>query len=144
MSCGYYRLLVLVELLLWENGFLMTIKGGCGYGRTRRSPRHDPCEGTPVVGVVPHPCHSPVPLLSLRYSGIGPNLDLLDQTGCRLAEFAGSLGLPFEFKAVEGRIGEIRDDGVDEGLWRIRRWGRRRFWGGLWRRCINIRRCTTR
>ncbi|GAB2259780.1 hypothetical protein Droror1_Dr00010635 [Drosera rotundifolia] len=52
-------------------------------------------------------------LLSLRLTGIGPNLGLLDQTGCRLAEFAGSLGLPFEFKAVEGRIGEIRDDDVD-------------------------------
>ncbi|GAB2279735.1 hypothetical protein Dimus_014375 [Dionaea muscipula] len=51
----------------------------------------------------------PRKVLSVRVTGIGSSVDLLDQTGQRLAEFARSLGLPFEFNTVEGRIGEIRD-----------------------------------
>uniref|UniRef100_A0A7C8ZB64 Uncharacterized protein n=1 Tax=Opuntia streptacantha TaxID=393608 RepID=A0A7C8ZB64_OPUST len=49
--------------------------------------------------------------LSVRVTGFGPCSELLSQTGKRLAEFAESLGLPFEFNPVEGKIGNLADPG---------------------------------
>ncbi|KAJ7533840.1 hypothetical protein O6H91_13G067100 [Diphasiastrum complanatum] len=43
----------------------------------------------------------------LRISGIGASMDELEQTGMRLAEFARSLNLPFEFNAVARRIDDF-------------------------------------
>ncbi|XP_071685290.1 scarecrow-like protein 23 [Lolium perenne] len=44
--------------------------------------------------------------LSLRVTGLGASLDVLQPTGRRLANFAASLGLPFEFHPIEGKIGK--------------------------------------
>ena len=49
----------------------------------------------------------PRKLGSVRVTGFGPSSELLNQTGYRLAEFAASLGLPFQFNALEGKIGEM-------------------------------------
>ncbi|CAK9151470.1 unnamed protein product [Ilex paraguariensis] len=46
---------------------------------------------------------------SLRITGIGSSMELLDSTGRRLGAFASSLGLPFEFHPLEGKIGNIVD-----------------------------------
>lgn len=46
---------------------------------------------------------------SMRITGFGASSDLLESTGRRLADFASSLGLPFEFQPLEGKIGEIKD-----------------------------------
>ncbi|KAG6600448.1 Scarecrow-like protein 23, partial [Cucurbita argyrosperma subsp. argyrosperma] len=46
---------------------------------------------------------------SLRISGFGSSSELLQSTGQRLADFATSLGLPFEFHPVEGKIGNLTD-----------------------------------
>ncbi|KAL6656787.1 hypothetical protein ACP70R_004567 [Stipagrostis hirtigluma subsp. patula] len=46
---------------------------------------------------------------SLRITGLGASLDVLEATGRRLADFAASLGLPFEFHPVEGKIGHVPD-----------------------------------
>ncbi|KAL6856126.1 hypothetical protein ACP4OV_018928 [Aristida adscensionis] len=46
---------------------------------------------------------------SLRVTGLGASLDVLEATGRRLADFAASLGLPFEFQPVEGKIGHVPD-----------------------------------
>lgn len=47
--------------------------------------------------------------LSLRVTGLGASLDVLQATGRRLADFAASLGLPFEFHPIEGKIGHVAD-----------------------------------
>jgi hypothetical protein len=47
--------------------------------------------------------------LSLRVTGLGASLDVLEATGRRLADFAASLGLPFEFQPIEGKIGHVAD-----------------------------------
>ncbi|CAN6199479.1 unnamed protein product [Urochloa humidicola] len=46
---------------------------------------------------------------SLRITGLGASLDVLEATGRRLADFAASLGLPFEFRPIEGKIGHVPD-----------------------------------
>ncbi|GJN11332.1 hypothetical protein PR202_ga29515 [Eleusine coracana subsp. coracana] len=46
---------------------------------------------------------------SVRVTGLGASLDALEPTGRRLADFAASLGLPFEFRPVEGKIGHVPD-----------------------------------
>lgn len=48
---------------------------------------------------------------SLKVTGFGSSYDLLESTGRRLADFASSLGLPFEFNPVEGKIGGLSDVG---------------------------------
>ncbi|XP_060189418.1 scarecrow-like protein 23 [Lycium barbarum] len=51
----------------------------------------------------------PKKLHSFKITGIGSSMELLESTGRRLTEFANSFGLPFEFKPVEGKIGNITD-----------------------------------
>ncbi|KAA8524208.1 hypothetical protein F0562_010632 [Nyssa sinensis] len=46
---------------------------------------------------------------SMRITGFGSSIELLEATGRRLADFANSLGLPFEFHPLEGKIGNITD-----------------------------------
>ncbi|KAJ7958876.1 Scarecrow-like protein [Quillaja saponaria] len=46
---------------------------------------------------------------SMRITGLGSSSELLESTGRRLADFASSLGLPFEFHPLEGKIGNITD-----------------------------------
>ncbi|XP_021690734.1 scarecrow-like protein 23 isoform X2 [Hevea brasiliensis] len=46
---------------------------------------------------------------SMRITGFGSSSELLESTGKRLADFANSLGLPFEFHPVEGKIGNVTD-----------------------------------
>lgn len=46
---------------------------------------------------------------SIRITGVGSSLQLLEATGRRLTDFAGSFGLPFEFVPLEGKIGNITD-----------------------------------
>ncbi|KAF3445086.1 hypothetical protein FNV43_RR14779 [Rhamnella rubrinervis] len=46
---------------------------------------------------------------SMRVTGFGSSSELLESTGRRLADFASSLGLPFEFHPLEGKIGSITD-----------------------------------
>ncbi|CAN1259905.1 Scarecrow-like protein 23 [Linum perenne] len=46
---------------------------------------------------------------SMRITGFGSSTELLESTGRRLADFASSLGLPFEFHPVEGKIGSVTD-----------------------------------
>ncbi|KAM7259180.1 hypothetical protein ACFE04_014921 [Oxalis oulophora] len=46
---------------------------------------------------------------SLRITGLGSSSELLESTGRRLADFATSLGLPFEFHPLEGKIGNLTD-----------------------------------
>ncbi|VFQ70430.1 unnamed protein product [Cuscuta campestris] len=46
---------------------------------------------------------------SIRITGVGSSTELLESTGRRLAEFATSLGLPFEFRPLEGKIGNVTD-----------------------------------
>lgn len=46
---------------------------------------------------------------SLKITGLGPSMEVLESTGRRLGEFASSLGLPFEFHPVEGKIGNVKD-----------------------------------
>ena len=53
----------------------------------------------------------PKKIQSLRISGFGSSSDLLQSTGRRLADFATSLGLPFEFHPVEGKIGNLTNPG---------------------------------
>lgn len=48
---------------------------------------------------------------SVRITGFGSSMDLLHSTGRRLSDFANSLGLPFEFQPVEGKIGNVSDLG---------------------------------
>ncbi|KAI8526705.1 hypothetical protein RHMOL_Rhmol12G0016300 [Rhododendron molle] len=60
----------------------------------------------------------PKKIRSIRITGVGSSIELLESTGRRLAEFASSFGLPFEFHPVEGKIGNITDLsqlGVREG-----------------------------
>ncbi|KFK32985.1 hypothetical protein AALP_AA6G314400 [Arabis alpina] len=49
----------------------------------------------------------PRKLRSIRITGFGSSSDLLASTGRRLADFAASLSLPFEFHPIEGKIGNI-------------------------------------
>lgn len=46
---------------------------------------------------------------SMRITGVGSSMELLEATGRRLADFASSLGLPFEFQPLEGKVGNITD-----------------------------------
>ncbi|XP_058107307.1 scarecrow-like protein 23 [Magnolia sinica] len=46
---------------------------------------------------------------SLRITGFGTSAELLNATGKRLSDFACSLGLPFEFNPLEGKIGNVAD-----------------------------------
>ncbi|TKY67791.1 Scarecrow protein 23 [Spatholobus suberectus] len=46
---------------------------------------------------------------SMRITGFGSSSELLESTGRRLADFASSLGLPFEFFPVEGKIGSVTE-----------------------------------
>ncbi|XVF81669.1 hypothetical protein PTKIN_Ptkin15bG0173800 [Pterospermum kingtungense] len=46
---------------------------------------------------------------SMRITGFGSSSELLELTGKRLADFASSLGLPFEFHPLEGKIGNVTD-----------------------------------
>lgn len=46
---------------------------------------------------------------SVRITGFGSSSELLESTGRRLADFAMSLGLPFDFNPLEGKIGNIID-----------------------------------
>ncbi|KAJ4902621.1 Scarecrow-like protein 23 [Raphanus sativus] len=48
----------------------------------------------------------PRKLRSIRITGFGPSSDILASTGRRLADFAASLSLPFEFHPVVGKIGK--------------------------------------
>ncbi|KAD4983157.1 hypothetical protein E3N88_19828 [Mikania micrantha] len=47
---------------------------------------------------------------SLKITGVGSSIELLEATGVRLHDFANSLGLPFEFVPLEGKIGNISSD----------------------------------
>ncbi|XP_010448131.1 PREDICTED: scarecrow-like protein 23 [Camelina sativa] len=49
----------------------------------------------------------PRKLRSIRITGFGSSSDLLASTGRRLADFASSLNLPFEFHPIEGKIGNL-------------------------------------
>uniref|UniRef100_A0A1J3HSI8 Scarecrow-like protein 23 n=1 Tax=Noccaea caerulescens TaxID=107243 RepID=A0A1J3HSI8_NOCCA len=51
----------------------------------------------------------PRKLRSIRITGFGCSSDLLASTGRRLADFAASLALPFEFHPIEGKIGNLID-----------------------------------
>ncbi|KAL3502396.1 hypothetical protein ACH5RR_036845 [Cinchona calisaya] len=51
----------------------------------------------------------PRKIKSLKITGLGSSIELLESTGRRLSEFAASLGLPFEFNPVEGKIGNVKD-----------------------------------
>lgn len=53
----------------------------------------------------------PRKIKSLKVTGLGSSIELLESTGRRLAEFANSLGLPFEYNPVEGKIGNVKDLG---------------------------------
>lgn len=53
----------------------------------------------------------PRKIKSLKITGLGSSMELLESTGRRLSEFASSLGLPFEFNPVEGKIGNVKDLG---------------------------------
>ncbi|KAG6621181.1 hypothetical protein I3843_04G070400 [Carya illinoinensis] len=46
---------------------------------------------------------------SMRVTGFGSSSELLDSTGKRLGDFATSLGLPFEFHPLVGKIGNLKD-----------------------------------
>ncbi|XWS47451.1 hypothetical protein CRYUN_Cryun14cG0153000 [Craigia yunnanensis] len=48
-------------------------------------------------------------IISMRITGFGSSSELLELTGKRLADFATSLGLPFEFHPLEGKIGNVTD-----------------------------------
>ncbi|XP_074564400.1 scarecrow-like protein 23 [Curcuma longa] len=52
---------------------------------------------------------SAVKLHSLRLTGVGSSIELLEATGRRLSDFAEALGLPFEFRPLEGKIGNLAD-----------------------------------
>ncbi|XP_010436142.1 PREDICTED: scarecrow-like protein 23 [Camelina sativa] len=49
----------------------------------------------------------PRKLRSIRITGFGSSSELLASTGRRLADFASSLNLPFEFHPIEGKIGNL-------------------------------------
>ncbi|XP_042515895.1 scarecrow-like protein 23 [Macadamia integrifolia] len=46
---------------------------------------------------------------SMRITGVGSSIELLEATGRRLSDFANSLGLPFEFQPLEGKVGNVTD-----------------------------------
>lgn len=46
---------------------------------------------------------------SMRITGFGSSSELLESTGRRLADFAKSLSLPFDFNPLEGKIGNVSD-----------------------------------
>ncbi|CAK9221896.1 unnamed protein product [Sphagnum troendelagicum] len=47
------------------------------------------------------------PPQSVRITGLGTSMELLEATGKRLSDFAQTLGLPFEYIAVADRIGNV-------------------------------------
>ncbi|XP_019059486.1 PREDICTED: scarecrow-like protein 23 isoform X3 [Tarenaya hassleriana] len=51
----------------------------------------------------------PRKLRSVRITGFGSSSVLLASTGRRLADFAASLDLPFEFNPVEGKLGDLTE-----------------------------------
>ncbi|KAL6988282.1 Scarecrow-like protein 23 [Sarracenia purpurea var. burkii] len=51
----------------------------------------------------------PKKIRSMRITGVGSSIELLEATGRRLADFASSLDLPFEFHSLEGKVGNITD-----------------------------------
>ncbi|KAK4801359.1 hypothetical protein SAY86_021846 [Trapa natans] len=53
----------------------------------------------------------PQKIRSMRVTGFGPSLELLQSTGRQLADFASSFGLPFEYTPIEGKIGSLTDPG---------------------------------
>ncbi|KAG5151588.1 hypothetical protein JHK84_028060 [Glycine max] len=53
---------------------------------------------------------------SVKITGFGSSSELLDDSiGRRLTDFASSLGLPFEFFLVEGKIRNMETDGQEHG-----------------------------
>ncbi|KAG9438923.1 hypothetical protein H6P81_019088 [Aristolochia fimbriata] len=46
---------------------------------------------------------------SVRLTGVGSSSSTLAATGRRLSDFAASLGIPFEYQALEGKIGSVAD-----------------------------------
>ncbi|KAI7748381.1 hypothetical protein M8C21_034019 [Ambrosia artemisiifolia] len=56
----------------------------------------------------------PRKIKSIRLTGIGSSIELLEATGLRLHEFANSLNLPFEFVPLEHKIGNVSSDFVDQ------------------------------
>ncbi|XP_074589858.1 scarecrow-like protein 23 [Curcuma longa] len=50
---------------------------------------------------------SDIKLRSLRLTGVGSSIELLEATGRRLSDFAEALGIPFEFRPLEGKIGHL-------------------------------------
>lgn len=54
----------------------------------------------------------PGKLRSVRITGLGTSAELLKATGHRMSDFAMVLGIPFEFCAVEGKIGDVRDASI--------------------------------
>ncbi|KAL2532216.1 Scarecrow-like protein 23 [Abeliophyllum distichum] len=46
---------------------------------------------------------------SIRITGLGQSMELLNSTGQRLAEFASALNIPFQFQPLEGKIGNVKD-----------------------------------
>lgn len=55
----------------------------------------------------------PRKIRSIRITGIGSSIELLEATGRRLHDFANSLNLPFEFIPLEAKIGNIGYDNSD-------------------------------
>ncbi|XP_008786112.3 scarecrow-like protein 23 [Phoenix dactylifera] len=54
----------------------------------------------------------PAKMRSIRITGLGSSLELLEATGRRLSDFAAGLGLHFEFRPLEAKIGHVTDPGV--------------------------------
>ncbi|XP_010936712.1 scarecrow-like protein 23 [Elaeis guineensis] len=54
----------------------------------------------------------PAKFRSVRITGLGSSLELLEATGRRLSDFAAGLGLPFEFRPLEAKIGHVTDPAV--------------------------------
>ncbi|CAH9142788.1 unnamed protein product [Cuscuta epithymum] len=65
---------------------------------------------------------------SIKITGVGPSMELLESTGRRLAEFASSLGLPFEFRALEGKIGNLTPDPGQLGETTVVHWMQHRLY----------------
>ncbi|KAF6136851.1 hypothetical protein GIB67_043240 [Kingdonia uniflora] len=48
-------------------------------------------------------------IVSVRITGVGSSIEMLEATGRRLSDFANSFGIPFEFYPLEGKVGNITD-----------------------------------
>lgn len=55
----------------------------------------------------------PRKLKSIKITGIGSSIELLEATGRRLHDFANTLNLPFEFVPLEGKIGNVISNDVN-------------------------------